>query len=115
MPQSCQQRMGTQLSPQGTKNKTCSEAMPLGEGNQGRPGPRRAGPGDKVQGRKVGVEPSGNTKDRGLIIQAKLFPLPLFEAPQKRGESWGKLPLTQIMYFMILLVATVYSSISSAR
>lgn len=31
--------------------------------------------------------------------------------------SWGALgpPLTQIMYFMILLVATVYSSISSAR
>lgn len=34
---------------------------------------------------------------------------------QALGDFREKLPLTQIMYLMILLVATVYSSISSAR
>lgn len=34
---------------------------------------------------------------------------------QALGDSGEKPPLTQIMYLMILLVATVYSSISSAR
>lgn len=67
-----------------------------------------------MQVKEVGVAPWGNSRDRGLIC-CQTLPTSSFEAGQKRGKSWGKLPLTQIMYFMILLVATVYSSISSAR
>lgn len=42
--------------------------------------------GAQVQVKEVGVAPSGNSRDKGLIIHAKLSSLPPLEAGQKRGN-----------------------------
>ena len=92
--------------------KELSEAMPLGEGGEGTPVP------DSTL-----RSPGASRGDRGGTLRkqqghrshhpCQTFPTSSFGG--KRGEILGNLPLTQIMYFMILLVATVYSSISSAK
>lgn len=89
-PWSCQQRMCPKLSPEGTKNGVFSEAMPLGEGGKVRPGPRRAGPENKVQGREEGVVPSGNSRDRGLSSPMPHFPHFFLLRQGQRGNTCGE-------------------------